>query len=895
MPEPGAESNTLVQRNRTAVSNHPPFPPTSIFNPPVLAARDHGSARLQHGVDRLVADYRDRGHLAAKLDPLGLSERGGDLFQLGEYGLSTDDDSESVLLSTAGRQAPTSVQLGELRQRLTDTYCQWVGYEYSHLRDADARAWLQNRIENQQGADAPAELQRRVLTQLSRAVTFERFVRKKYLGSKTFSLEGAETLITLLDLALDNAAGHGVAEVVIGMAHRGRLNVLANIVGKPPEEIFREFEDQHPDWWRGRGDVKYHLGASGEWTGSNGADVHISLCFNPSHLEFINPIALGRIRAKQDRVGDADRTRGVTVLIHGDAGFAGEGIVQETLNLTGLDDYRTGGTLHVVVNNQLGFTTGPSEGRSTEYATDIARAYDIPVFHVNGDQPLAVASVVRLAMEFRARFQRDVVVDLYCYRRWGHNEADEPTFTQPVMYDAVESRDSIYDAYRDRLVETGVVTRAEADQHAEQTRAELEEHYQAAQQKTAQPHEPPLGGVWQDYRGGAADDDECETAVDAGQLKELIEKITTFPDGFHLHPKLQRSVQQRKLIAEQEAPVDWATAESLAIASLATEGAPVRLSGQDSGRGTFSHRHALLHDAEDGRRINIFSNLADQQGEVQIINSPLCEGASLGFEYGYSLDYPGALVVWEAQFGDFANAGQVIIDQFISSAEDKWRRLSGLVLLLPHGFEGQGPEHSSARLERFLTLAAEDNIQVACPTTPAQYFHLLRRQVERPWRKPLVVLTHKSLLRHPRMASSLDELSGGGFRPILADDRPAASETSRILMSSGKMAYDLLEAREERGRSDVAIVRVEQFYPLSDAQLADTLRPYEDGARVVWVQEEPENMGAWPYWRQRCCDRIADRFPFSCVSRESSASPATGSSAAHKDEQQELIEQAFNT
>jgi 2-oxoglutarate dehydrogenase E1 component len=696
-----------------------------------------------------------------------------------------------------------------------------------------------------------------------------------------------------LDLSLEAAAEDGLAEVVLAMAHRGRLNVLANIVGKRPVDIFREFEDPYSDWYLGRGDVKYHLGASGDWQAANGNKLHVSLCFNPSHLEYVNPVAMGRIRAKQDRIGDRERRRGMCLLVHGDAAFAGEGVVQESLNLSFLHSYASGGTLHVILNNQLGFTTSPEDSRSSPYCSDVAKMLPVPIFHVNGEYPQAVARVVDLAMEFRTMFQRDVVIDMYSYRRLGHNEADEPSFTQPLIYQAIEKRPTIRDSYLKHLLQLGKVTEEEANQIAEEKRTDLEKQFSEAKNSPPPADQPTPAGAWQPYVGGREPDDGPETGVPIGQLQSLLEKLTITPQGFHLHKKLERMMERRQKMARLEEPVDWAAAEALAFASLAMEGHPVRLTGQDSERGTFSQRHAVLHDVVDGHQFNIFDNLGARQAKIDIVNSPLCETGTLGFEYGYSLDYPEALVAWEAQYGDFVNAAQVIIDQFITSAEDKWRRLSGVVMLLPHAFEGKGPEHSSARLERFLFEAAEDNIQITVPSTPAQYFHVLRRQVKRNWRKPLVVLTPKSLLRHPNVTSPMADLATGRFRRILPDTRHDPSEISGVLLSSGKMYYDLVEAREKQKRHDVAILRVEQFYPLRDEVLSQALRPYSTQTPVIWVQEEPENMGAWAYWKHRYCHRFLDRYPLSFVARTPSASPATGSGAAHNREHDELITRAF--
>jgi 2-oxoglutarate dehydrogenase E1 component len=853
------------------------------------------SQQLQDRVERLIHAYRVRGHLIAQLNPLGPPPAQRPELDPKSYGLGAADlDLEVLTTSTGGPQRQT---VRELIDRLHNTYCRFVGAQFMHIDDLEIRNWLQQRMEDSENRwQMSREDQLRILTRLTDAVIFEEFVRKKFLGAKTFSLEGAESLIPLLDLAIEKAASQEIDDIVIGMPHRGRLNVLANIIGKRPLDIFREFEDPRPKLHRGRGDVKYHLGFSGDWLARGGRSVHLSLCFNPSHLEFVNPVALGRMRARQDRRGDAQRRHGMVLLIHGDASFAGEGVVQETLNLSQLPGYATGGTLHVIVNNQIGFTTSPHEARSMTYPSDVARMLQIPIFHVNGEQPEAVARVVELALDFRQKFRRDVVLDMYCYRRWGHNEADEPSFTQPLLYQAIEHRPSVRSAYLEHLMEMGGVTGQEAEQIAEQRHEHLKSEFALAQKKDdGEPARAPTPtGVWEGFRGGIEpDDDHPTTGLPVPRLAELLRKLIEVPQDFRLHPKLQRSVDRRQSMAQGETPLDWSAAEALALASLAVEGYRIRLSGQDSERGTFSQRHSVLHDVKNGDRYSIFSRLAADQGTVEIINSPLSETGVLGFEYGYSLDQPHALVMWEAQFGDFLNAGQVIIDQFLASAEDKWWRLSSLVLLLPHGFEGQGPEHSSARLERFLTMTAEQNLQVANLTTPAQYFHCLRRQVLRRWRKPLVLMTPKSLLRHAGAVSTLEELAQGQFQRVIADADVARPR--RVLLCSGKIYYDLLAERQQRKIQDVAIVRVEQFYPLPDEQLRQAIGDISDDTELVWVQEEPLNMGAWQHWRMRFGSLLWDRFPLRVVAREESASPATGSSSAHAHEQQALLQQAFGS
>jgi 2-oxoglutarate dehydrogenase E1 component len=857
------------------------------------------AARLQDRLHNLMQSFRGRGHLAARLDPLGLPRPEPDDLLPETHGISDSDLDRTVSVESA--EGPQTQTVRDVVARLRNTYCRYIGAQFLHIDDPVVRAWLQQRME---GSENRMRLSRaeqlRILTRLTDAVIFEQFVRKKFVGAKTFSLEGAESLIPLLDQAIRKASRLEIVEIVLGMAHRGRLNVLANIIGKRPEEIFWEFDGANADSARAAqpdisGDLTYHLGFSSDWHGEEGRrHIHLSLCFNPSHLEFINPVAEGRMRAKQDRTGDIERRRGLVLLIHGDASFAGEGIMQESLNLSQLAGYTTGGTLHVIVNNQLGFTTSPEEARSSMYASDVAKMLQSPIFHVNGERPEAVAQVVDLALDFRARFQRDVVIDMYCYRRWGHNEADEPSFTQPITYEAIEHRASVRESYLEHLLELGGVSRDEADRIASQRYQVLQRAFDEVHRGEFVPSPPTLTGVWEGFRGGEEPaDDEPETAVPADRLSELLTKLTETPEGFHLHRKLKRGIEQRLEMAKGEQRLDWAAAEALAFATLAVEGHPVRLSGQDTQRGTFSQRHAVFHDVVDGKTYMPLAHLAENQARVEIINSPLSEAGVLGFEFGYSLDEPEGLIAWEAQYGDFANVAQVIIDQFIAGAADRWRRLSGLVLLLPHGWEGSGPEHSSARLERFLSLAARHNLQVAVPTTPAQYFHLLRRQVLRRWRKPLVVMTPKSLLRHPRSVSTLSDLAEGRFCRMLPDSRDSAQSTTRILLCSGKVYYELVDFREKNRRDDVAILRVEQLYPLADEVLRQHLERYDANTPTVWVQEEPKNMGAWPSLCLRFGSRLLDRFSLSCVARPESASPATGSHATHKREQQDLIERAF--
>ncbi|SPE60974.1 2-oxoglutarate decarboxylase, thiamin-requiring [Verrucomicrobia bacterium] len=876
----------------------PSFSPSSLFNPPPRMPRaaangtDGQMAALADRVYLLTRLYRVRGHRIAHVDPLGVPQPVPPELKPEFFGFTEADMDLPVYSETFQYEGPLT--LGSLLERLRNTYCRSIGVQYMHIDDLSVRRWLQRRMEPTQNRLRLArEDQLRILTRLTDAVTFEEFMRKKFLGAKTFSLEGSESLIPLLDLAIEKAGAQGIEEIVFGMAHRGRLNVLANIVGKSPRQIFREYADT--DRTDGASDVKYHLGHSAQWTTARGLRVHLSLCFNPSHLEFVNPVALGRTRAKQERAGDSERRRGMTLLIHGDAAFAGEGVVQETFNLSQLGAYAVGGTLHVVVNNQIGFTTGPGQARSSPYATDIAKMLQIPIFHVNGEDPEAVAQVVELAMDFRHQFQRDVVIDMYGYRRLGHNEGDEPAFTQPVLYRLIAKRKPVREGYLEHLLELGELTRQEADAIAVRRHQWLEQELAEAQTGQAPAAPGGMHDLWSKYKGGPEPEDgETRTGVPREELVSWLEAQLRIPEGFHPHPKIKRFLQTRQQMAAGEHPLDWAAAEALAFASLACQGFRVRLSGQDSERGTFSQRHAVLHDAVDGHTHAPLQHLSPDQAPVQIYNSPLSEVGVLGFEYGYSLDYPEALVIWEAQYGDFWNAAQPIVDQFIASAEEKWQRLSGLVLLLPHGLEGQGPEHSSARLERLLSLAAGDNLQIVYPTTPAQYFHVLRRQVIRSWRKPLAVLTPKSLLRHPQVVSSLDDCATGTFQRILPDALQEPAHVSRILLCTGKIYYELSAHREEAERQDVAIIRLEQLYPLRPKLLEGSLGPYRDGTPVFWVQEEPANMGAWPFLSAQFGQTLLRRFPFRGISRPASAAPASGSARRHKREQTEILVRAFD-
>lgn len=855
------------------------------------------TAVQQERLAQLVRAFRERGHAIARLDPLGLPRPEPPELDPQFHGFGPGDFERAFSAATV--HGPDILTLRQILERLRNTYCRSIGVEYMYITDSEIRDWLQERMESTENRmRISREGQVRILTKLTDAVIFEEFLQTKYLGAKIFSLQGSESLIPLLTFAIDRAGDLGIDEIILGMAHRGRLNVLANIMGKSPRDIFREFEDRDPELYLGSGDVKYHLGHTTDHHTAGGRRVHLSLCFNPSHLEFVNPVVLGRVRAKQDGVGRGAERRKLPLLIHGDAALAAEGVVQESLNLAQLDAYTTGGTLHVVINNQIGFTTPPVQGRSAPYATAIARMLDIPVFHVNGEDPEAVAQVVSIAVEFRERFRRDVFIDMYGYRRHGHNEGDEPAFTQPLLYAAISRRKGVRDGYLEHLLTLGEVTREEADQIAVDRRAMLELELQEARRSDYFRNYDNHDDLWKKYRGGPeAKSPEPETAVEVPRLAALLESLARVPPDFHPHRKIERLLEQRQEMARGQRRLDWGAAEALAFASLLTQGTAVRMTGQDSERGTFSHRHSVLHDVETGARHVPLLHLSADQAFFDVANSPLSEVSVLGFEYGYSLERPDVFVLWEAQFGDFCNVAQVIIDQFIVSAEDKWKQLSGITLLLPHGFEGMGPEHSSARIERWLLLAAEENIQICQPSTPVQLFHLLRRQAMRNWRKPLIVFTPKSLLRHPKATSQISELAGGRFQRVLPDSLYHSADPAsvrRILLCSGKVYYTLEQRRDELKRYDVAIVRVEQFYPLPDEHLRAAFDLFPERTPVVWLQEEPENMGAWRHLRARFGNQVLGRHPLSCIARAESASPATGSASSHRLEEEEALEKAFS-
>jgi len=764
-------------------------------------------------------------------------------------------------------------------------YCSTIGIEINHISDPERRNWIYRRMESE--SESPQEDQERILDLLIRADLFEQVMQQRYLGNKRFSLEGTTALIPLIDELLDSAAQRGAEELVVGMSHRGRLNVIAHVAKRPAEEIFGGFEDVDPRSVLGSGDVKYHMGATGEYITRSGANVHIHLVSNPSHLEAVDPVTIGRTRAKQDRAGEGGKEKYLPLVIHGDAAFAGQGILAETMNYADLPGYTVGGTVHVIVNNLLGFTTDYHEEHSTRFAACIARRQSIPIFHVNGEDVDAVVRVTRMAVEYRYKFGTDVVIDLIGYRRHGHSEVDDPTITQPILYRKIKDHPPLWEIYADDMGVTDVQSRVDA------IKAEYETAQKKAKELTQKPLMRDLPGYWDQYYGGRHRAEfEVETGLSAAELAELSARLTSYPANFHIHPKVKKLLEQRAEMGTGKRPVDYGMAEALAFASLVKAGIPVRLSGQDSRRGTFNQRHSALIDIEDESEYVPLHNIADGQARCEIYNSTLSEAGVLGFEYGYSRDYPEALVLWEAQFGDFVNVAQAIIDQFISAGEAKWNLLSGLVLLLPHGYEGQGPEHSSARIERFIQLAAKDNIQIAQPSNAAQYFHLLRRQALRHWRKPLIVFTPKSMLRHADASSPIEDFTRANFLNVIPDTE--VGQADRILVCTGKIGHELQAERKKRNDTSTAIVFLEQMYPFPEKELAAEFDRHGSTGDIVWVQEEPANMGALFNMLPRL-KRIAGNRPVMSVKRSSSASPATGSAKAHEVEQKTLLTLAFTT
>jgi 2-oxoglutarate dehydrogenase E1 component len=856
----------------------------------------------------LIRSFRVRGHLNAAFDPLGLIGAGyhKDL-DYKTYGFSDDDLDKEIYLDTytamAGRERAT---LAEVLEIMRATYCASIGVEYMHIQDVEERAWIQEQMEGVDfRADFSADLKKRIYKDMVEAEGFENYLQVKHTGTKRFGLDGGESMIPCIERMLRTAAYVGIEEVVIGMPHRGRLNLLARTMGKPYVAIFSEFQGNsaHPDDVQGSGDVKYHLGASADREFTEG-NMHLSLTANPSHLECVNPVVLGKVRAKQAMRGDEAREKVMGLLLHGDAAFAGQGIVPESLDMSQLRGYRTGGTIHIVVNNQIGFTTNPQHSRSTPYPTDIAKGMQAPIFHVNGDDPVAVCRVADLAVHFRQKFKRDVVIDMFCYRRHGHNEGDEPMFTQPIMYTAIAKHPPTRQILRDELIAEGAMTEAEATKIEDDFKTHLDAEFEAAANYKSNKADW-LEGTWEGltYLSGDEEKHDDLTGVDLDVLKEIGHSLAREPAGINTNRKLLRQLKAKGDMMDSGEGLDWAMGEALAFGSLLLEGFKVRLSGQDSGRGTFSHRHCVIVDQDNENRYYPLSEIRPDQAKFEVMDSPLSEFAVAGFEYGYSLADPETLTIWEAQFGDFANTAQVIFDQFLSSGESKWLRFCGLVMLLPHGMEGQGPEHSSARLERFLQLCAQDNMQVVNITSPANFFHALRRQMARNFRKPLVVMSPKSLLRHKLNISPLEEFGPGThFRRVLreTDGLVADTKVKRVVLCSGKVYFDLLEERRERGIDDVAILRVEQLYPWPRDNLTRQLSRYTN-ADVIWCQEEPANMGAWTFALPRITFILEEltgakktpRRPL-YVGRTASASPAAGSLGVHNKEQALLVDQALS-
>ncbi|MFO1170225.1 MAG: 2-oxoglutarate dehydrogenase E1 component [Hyphomicrobiaceae bacterium] len=858
----------------------------------------------------LIRSYRVRGHLAADLDPLGLTERESHPELLAEtYGFTgTDLDRPIYIHDTLGSEHPV-LSMRQIVDIMRQTYCAKVGVEYMHIADIDQRRWIQRRIESREKwIKFTPQGKKAILNKLIEAESFEKFLQVKYTGTKRFGLEGGEAMIPALEQIIKRGSQLGVREIVIGMPHRGRLNVLASVMAKPLRAIFNEFKggSSKPDDVEGSGDVKYHLGASSD-RALGGDSVHLSLTANPSHLEIVDPVVLGKVRAKQDqRGGRPARGEVLPLLLHGDAAFAGQGVVAECFGLSGLKGHRVGGSIHFIVNNQIGFTTAPRFARSSPYPSDVARMVQAPIFHVNGDDPEAVTYVAKVAMEFRQRFRRPVVIDMFCYRRHGHNEGDEPSFTQPKMYQVIRKHPTVTEIYSKVLVAEGLMSEADIKAMQAETMQRLESELAVAD--SYKPNKADwLDGRWAGYAPPAEDDRRGNTGVDEGRLKEVGRKLSTLPADFHLHKTLERLVKRRGEMTETGEGIDWAMGEQLAFGTLVQDGYAVRLSGQDCERGTFSQRHAVFIDQENERRYTPVKHISADQGRFEVINSMLSEEAVLGYEYGYSLSEPKALVLWEAQFGDFVNGAQVVIDQFIVSAERKWLRMSGLVMLLPHGYEGQGPEHSSARLERFLQSAAEDNMQIANCTSPANYFHILRRQMVRNFRKPLVIMTPKSLLRHKQVVSKLSEFGPGStFHRLLWDHADAKGGGTgklkpdeairRVVLCSGKVYYDLLEERDARGMDDVYLLRLEQLYPFPARSLVDEIGRFRN-ADVIWCQEEPRNMGAWTFvepnieWVLEHVNGKVTRPRY--AGRPASAATATGLLKKHMAEQKALIEAAL--
>lgn len=853
-------------------------------------------------VTKLIEAYRTHGITVANINPLEKPAASNPFLELSTFGLTTGDLDQ---VFTAGKLIGVGpAKLRDLLNHLRETYCSTIGVEFTHIHDPEMRSWLQTRMESSRNQpNLTPDTKKYIYQRLSESESFERFLHQRYVAQKRFSLEGGESLIPMIDCMIEVGADQGATDFVMGMAHRGRLNVLTNIFGKKPEYMFTEFEANYKvDTSHGEGDVKYHKGYSTDKTTRNGKEVHLSLASNPSHLEVAGAIVEGVARAKQQRKGDKDRKNVVPIVMHGDAAFAGQGVCYEMLNLSQLEGFATGGTLHIVINNQVGFTTSVKDARSTRFSTDLALMLGVPIFHVNGDDPEACWHVAKLAAEFRQKFRKDVFIDLICYRKHGHNEGDEPTFTQPSMYAFIKAHASTREIYAQKLQSEGVMDEAATKGVIDQLMSRYLEAQAKARAENLQPYVSVFQGSWKAYRQPKEEELflPVKTAVSTATLTDLATKLNQFPAEFKLHPKLARFFEMRLKAVQEGKGIDWGNAETLAYATLLMEGHPVRITGQDVERGTFSHRHAVLNHVETGTQYTPLNHLKPGQPQAMIHNSHLSEMAVLGFEHGYSLASPETLVIWEAQFGDFANSAQIIIDQFLSSSESKWQRMSGLTLLLPHGYEGQGPEHSSARLERFLQLCGRSNMFICNLTTPAQIFHALRRQMKWDFRKPLVVMSPKSLLRHPMAISTLKDLSEGSFQEVIDDTSVDAKAVRRVLLCTGKVYYDLLAKRTELGRGDVAILRLEQVYPFPAEALSKILQKFSGASDIRWVQEEPRNMGAWGFVFQtwagglsHFAEKIGNR-GIRYIGREIGAAPAVGSPKLHDQEQKSLVDRALD-
>ncbi|KMT53117.1 2-oxoglutarate dehydrogenase E1 component [Pseudomonas fildesensis] len=854
-----------------------------------------GHEKKQVEVLRLIQAYRMRGHQAAQLDPLGLWQRPAPAdLSINHYGL-TNADLDTTFRAGDLFIGKEEASLREIHEALQQTYCRTIGAEFTHITDSEQRHWFQHRLEGVRGRPVlSADVRSHLLERVTAAEGLEKYLGTKYPGTKRFGLEGGESLIPMLDELIQRSGSYGTKEIVIGMAHRGRLNVLVNTFGKNPRELFDEFEGKKKVEL-GSGDVKYHQGFSSNVM-TTGGEVHLAMAFNPSHLEIVSPVVEGSVRARQDRRNDATGEKVLPISIHGDAAFAGQGVVLETFQMSQTRGFKTGGTVHIVINNQVGFTiSNPLDARSTEYATDVAKMIQAPILHVNGDDPEAVLFVTQLAIDYRMQFKRDVVIDLVCYRRRGHNEADEPSGTQPLMYQQITKQRTTRELYAESLTKAGVVDDERVQAKIDEYRNALDNGLHVVKSLVKEPNKE-LFVDWRPYLGHAWTA-RHDTSFDLKTLQELSAKLLEVPDGFVVQRQVAKIYEDRQKMQAGGLPINWGYAETMAYATLAFEGHPIRMTGQDIGRGTFSHRHAVLHNQKDAGTYIPLQNLYKGQPRFDLFDSFLSEEAVLAFEYGYSTTTPEALVIWEAQFGDFANGAQVVIDQFITSGEHKWGRLCGLTMLLPHGYEGQGPEHSSARLERYLQLCAEHNIQVCVPTTPAQIYHLLRRQVIRPLRKPLVVLTPKSLLRHKLAISTLEDLADGSFQTVIPEiDALDAAKVTRLILCSGKVYYDLLEKRRAEGREDIAIVRIEQLYPFPEDDLMEIIAPYTNLTHAVWCQEEPMNQGAWyssQHHLRRSIGNHNKALGLEYAGRDASAAPACGYASMHAEQQAKLLQDAF--